>query len=76
MLKYLKKYWLFCILAPLFMVGEVSMDLWQPDLMAKIVDEGVLQSNFPLIFKVGVQMILCVLAGGLSGVRTGFPPAR
>ena len=71
MLKYLKKYWLFCILAPLFMVGEVSMDLWQPDLMAKIVDEGVLQSNFPLILKVGVQMILCVLAGGLSGVICG-----
>ena len=71
MLKYLKKYWVFCILAPLFMVGEVAMDLWQPDLMAKIVDQGVLQSDFGLIVKVGVQMILCVLAGGLSGVASG-----
>ena len=71
MLKYLKKYWFFCLLAPLFMVGEVSMDLWQPDLMAKIVDQGVLQSDFGLIIKVGVQMILCVLAGGLSGILSG-----
>ena len=71
MLKYLKKYRVFCILAPLFMVGEVAMDLWQPDLMAKIVDQGVLQSNFGLIVKVGVQMILCVLAGGASGVLCG-----
>lgn len=71
MLKYLKKYWLFCVLAPLFMVGEVAMDLWQPDLMAKIVDQGVLQSDFGLIVKVGVQMILCVLAGGFSGVICG-----
>ena len=71
MLKYLKKYWVFCILAPLFMVGEVAMDLWQPDLMAKIVDQGVLQSNFSLIVRVGVQMILCVLAGGTFGVVCG-----
>lgn len=71
MLKYLKKYWLFCILAPLFMVGEVAMDLWQPDLMAKIVDQGVLQSDFQLIVNVGIRMILCVLAGGLSGVTCG-----
>ncbi len=71
MLKYLKKYWLFCILAPLFMVGEVAMDLWQPDLMAKIVDQGVLHSDFSLIVRVGVQMILCVLAGGTFGVTCG-----
>ena len=42
MLKYLRKYWLFAILAPLFMVGEVLMDLVQPRLMSTIVDEGVL----------------------------------
>ena len=71
MLKYLKKYRVFCVLAPLFMVGEVAMDLWQPDLMAKIVDQGVLQSDFGLIVKVGMQMILCVLAGGASGVLCG-----
>ena len=71
MLKYLKKYWIFCVLAPLFMVGEVAMDLWQPDLMAKIVDQGVLQSDFQLIVRVGLQMILCVLAGGFSGVVCG-----
>ncbi|MBQ9551631.1 MAG: ABC transporter ATP-binding protein [Clostridia bacterium] len=53
------------------MVGEVAMDLWQPDLMAKIVDQGVLQSNFSLIVRVGVQMILCVLAGGTFGVVCG-----
>ena len=40
--KYLKKYWIFALLAPLFMIGEVSMDLLQPQLMSTIVDEGVL----------------------------------
>lgn len=26
MLNYLKKYWLNCLLAPLFMLGEIAMD--------------------------------------------------
>ena len=37
----LKKYWFFCLLAPLFMVGEVTMDLLQPDMMADIVASSV-----------------------------------
>ena len=71
MLKYLKKYWFFCLLAPLFMVGEVAMDLLQPDLMADIVDNGVLKSDFPLIITVGIRMILTVIAGGFCGILCG-----
>ena len=71
MLKYLKKYWFFCLLAPLFMVGEVAMDLIQPDLMADIVDNGVLKNDMRLIITVGIQMILLVMAGGLCGVLCG-----
>ncbi|MDE7200813.1 MAG: hypothetical protein K2O91_02675, partial [Lachnospiraceae bacterium] len=41
-IKYLKKYWIFAVLAPVFMAGEVMMDLIQPRLMSTIVDEGVL----------------------------------
>ena len=71
MLKYLKKYWFFCLLAPLFMVGEVSMDLIQPDMMADIVDKGVLQGDLSLIVRVGVRMILTVMIGGVFGVLCG-----
>ena len=71
MLKYLKKYWFFCLLAPLFMVGEVAMDLLQPDLMAKIVDEGVLKSDMSLIINIGIRMILTVMVGGLCGILCG-----
>ena len=71
LLKYVKKYRVFCVLAPLFMVGEVAMDLLQPDLMATIVDDGVLKNDISLIVSVGVKMILFVLLGGLSGVVCG-----
>lgn len=71
MLKYLKKYWFFCLLAPLFMVGEVAMDLIQPDMMADIVDNGVLKNDIRLIITVGIKMIFMVMLGGFSGVLCG-----
>ena len=71
MLKYLKKYWFFCLLAPLFMIGEVAMDLIQPDMMADIVDNGVLKSDIQLIISVGIKMILTVVLGGFCGVMCG-----
>ena len=71
MLKYLKKYWFLCLLAPLFMVGEVAMDLIQPDMMADIVDNGVLKSDFDLILNVGIRMILTVIIGGFFGIMCG-----
>ena len=71
MLKYLKKYWIFCILAPLCMLGEVGMDLLQPDMMADIVDNGVLKGDISLIISVGIKMILTVLFGGFSGIMCG-----
>lgn len=71
MLKYLKKYWFYCLLAPLFMMGELSMDLLQPDMMATIVDDGVLASNMEVILSEGIRMVLLVLFGGTCGVLCG-----
>lgn len=77
MLKYLKKYWLFTMLAPLFMIGEVSMDLIQPELMSHIIDDGVLGinsggvGNLDIILGTGIRMVLLVAAGGICGVMSG-----
>ncbi|MEE1013916.1 MAG: ABC transporter ATP-binding protein [Clostridia bacterium] len=71
MLKYLKKYWFCCLLAPLFMLGEIAMDLIQPDMMADIVDNGVLTSNMQVILQMGLKMIFLVLFGCFCGVMSG-----
>lgn len=42
MWKYIKKYLLFVMAAAVCMILEVTMDLLQPELMSRIVDEGVL----------------------------------
>ena len=42
LLKHLKKYWFLALLASGFMVAEVYVDLYQPRMMQRIVDEGIL----------------------------------
>ena len=42
MWKYVKRYFFYAVLAGLFMIGEVMMDLIQPQIMGQIVDDGVL----------------------------------
>ena len=77
MLKYLKKYWFLAILAPLFMLGEVSMDLLQPRLMSTIIDDGVLGLNnnnvgdLSLVISTGIKLIATVLGGCVCGILCG-----
>ncbi|HIY63583.1 MAG TPA: ABC transporter ATP-binding protein/permease [Candidatus Mediterraneibacter stercoripullorum] len=73
MWKYIRKYIVFAVIAALFMVGEVMMDLLQPSLMNRIVDEGVLglgsggTGNLRVIWTLGLEMIALVLFGGFCG---------
>lgn len=73
MWKYIKQYLPYAILAGLFMIGEVSMDLIQPGIMSRIVDDGVLGLNsggagdLGLIWKLGIRMVFLVLFGGFCG---------
>ncbi|MBQ8823044.1 MAG: ABC transporter ATP-binding protein [Lachnospiraceae bacterium] len=59
------------------MLGEVSMDLLQPQLMSTIVDEGVLGlsnnnvGDLSLVITTGLQMIGLVLVGCLCGILSG-----
>lgn len=68
--KYLRPYWLFTLLAPLAMVGEVAVDLLQPKLLSKIVDDGVLPQNMSVIISTGIIMMLTILIGGSCGVAS------
>lgn len=73
MWKYIKRYLFFAVTAALFMVGEVLMDLMQPELMSRIVDDGVLginnqgTGNPRIILSVGLVMTVLVAVGGLCG---------
>lgn len=73
MWKYVKRYLHFAVLAALFMIGEVLMDLLQPEIMSRIIDEGVLGINnngvgdLHFIWMMGIAMIGLVIFGGFCG---------
>ncbi len=64
---FLKPYRRWAILAPLFMLIEVSMDLTQPYMIERIVDDGVSKLNLPYVLQAGGIMIVLALIGAIGG---------
>ena len=67
LLLFLKPYWRWAALAPLLMVLEVVMDLMQPRMIERIIDEGIAQLNMPLVIQTGVLMVGLAIIGALEG---------
>jgi ATP-binding cassette subfamily B multidrug efflux pump len=66
--RYLKPYWLSAILAPLLMLLEVAMDLMQPRMIQRIVDEGIAQYNLDVVIQTGLLMVGLAFIGAIGGV--------
>ena len=78
LLKYLKKYWFFAILAPIFMILEVSMDMLVTNKMGKMIDtvnaytvgsDNALFLN--TIITTGLVMLGFVIIGVICGILSG-----
>ncbi len=75
-LKYLKPYWFFALMTPLTMIGEVAIDLIEPQLMSRIVNDGVLGGDMALIIRTGLLMFGAAVLGGIAGLSSaGFGSA-
>lgn len=70
-LKYLKKYYYIAVLAPIFMILEVSMDLILANYMEKMIDYGIQTNNMDNVMKYGTIMIGIVLIGVSCGILSG-----
>ncbi|MBQ3099504.1 MAG: ABC transporter ATP-binding protein [Clostridia bacterium] len=54
------------------MLGEVLIDLKLPKIMSKIIDTGVVPGNMDNIKTLGIQMLIYVLIGGITGLSAAF----
>lgn len=65
------EYWKYVVLTPVFMIGEVAMEVMIPKKMAMIVDEGINMGDTSLTVRVGLTMIgmalFSLLCGSLGG---------
>ncbi|MBR4676313.1 MAG: ABC transporter ATP-binding protein [Victivallales bacterium] len=82
LLSYIKRYKWYAILAPLFMLMEVALELMQPKFMATIIDKGVANGDTTLIWRTCVLMLAtsclavvggfgCTLFSTLTGQHFG-----
>lgn len=73
---YLWTYKLWVILAPLLMAIEVGMDLMQPRLIQRIIDEGIATGDAGIVQRTGALMILLAIIGMIAGVLCGVFAVR
>lgn len=69
--RYLKRYWWAAILAPLFMVIEVLMDMLITKQTQQMIDIGIPSQDLNTIFNIGIVMIAFVLVGVVGGFLSG-----
>jgi|SRR5665811_1104036 len=67
LLAFLKPYWKWAILAPLFMALEVAMDLIQPRLVQRVIDVGIAENDSDVIVETGLLMVGIAFIGLLGG---------
>jgi len=70
--KYLKPYQLFIGLALFFLLVELGVELVQPLLMAKIIDEGIMQKDLSVVVFWGSIMMGMALFSFLGGIVNSF----
>jgi ATP-binding cassette subfamily B protein len=68
LLRFLRPYLKPAILAPLFMMGEVGLDLMQPRLLQHIVDQGIAKSDINLVTTTGIWMLVFAVLGVGAGM--------
>lgn len=66
--RYLAPYRLWAILAPLLMALEVAMDLMQPRLLQRIIDDGIAKGDMAVVLNTGGWMIGVALIGLVGGM--------
>jgi ATP-binding cassette, subfamily B, multidrug efflux pump len=64
------------IIALFFMLTELAVELWQPLLMSRIINQGIEQQNLSIVLQWGGLMVLLALVGFASGIINSFYAAR
>ena len=76
LLRVFSNYWLMFIVLVGFTYAMVMANLWLPDKMSEIVNNGIIKQDMPAIWHNGWQMILVTAAGGLCSIIIGFLASR
>lgn len=76
LLKSLKAYWGYILLAIALLYLQAQSDLALPDYMSKIINNGVMNGDIPYIWRTGGLMMLVSFAGTACSIAMGYFAAK
>ena len=76
LLKYYKPYIPLLLLMLFFLIVQSLSDLFLPDLNADIINNGVLKSDIPYIWRTGLIMLVVTILLAISSITIGYLSAR
>jgi len=76
LLPFMKKYAIYALLSPVFMILEVLADIIIPYIMSRIVDVGIVNQDIKYIVTLGITMIISALLAMTFGILSAHCGAR
>ncbi|MBQ2321332.1 MAG: ABC transporter ATP-binding protein [Bacteroidales bacterium] len=74
--RYIRPFLALALLAPLCVLAEVVAEVCQPDLMARIVDDGIIGRNAEILFPTSLKMLSLMLIGFGGGLVSIYAAAK
>lgn len=71
LMKSIREYKTASILTPICVAIEVVLEIIIPLLMAKLIDDGVYGGEMNLVYKIGLELILCAVLSLIFGILSG-----
>ena len=72
----IRQYWWAAILSPLCMIGEVTMEVLIPRVMANLYDYGVALQDMDIVVTRSIQLVICALMSLAFGVMSAVFASR
>ncbi len=76
LMKSIREYKTPSLLAPFFVALEVILEVIIPLLMANLIDDGIYQGEMNLVYKIGVELIICAILSLIFGMLSGMFAAK
>ena len=76
LMKSIREYKTPSLLAPFFVALEVVLEVIIPLLMANLIDDGIYQGEMRLVYKIGVELIICTILSLIFGMLSGMFAAK
>lgn len=76
LMKSIREYKTPSLLAPFFVALEVVLEVIIPLLMANLIDDGIYQGEMNLVYKIGLELIICAILSLIFGMLSGMFAAK